>query len=312
MESHSGASTDLLQWLGVQDQIYWPALWGHWMHLSIWKWEIMCCLFFSLSVGCLCLSSLSRVQLISISISSFTHRWHALLSLSFFPRKPSEIYTQAYCSGVLHALLPVKCCLQCRQSPPLCRSVVQLPLEICTVPAVSRGRQEGRVREEKRWRERQKVWREWEMREGARRRRRRWREGMRWEAGVRDGKGSRTKGRVGVVGSEYQRGTSVEGAGEEMRGKVNIGALVSSNLLLFINFTSLIHRFLQRKPSSLAQPPPPLAYLLFSSANPPVSSCLNPFRLFSHPPLQPVTSFAQFPFPSLSPATPFISSLMQH
>lgn len=77
---------------------------------------------------------------------------------------------------------------------------------------------------------------------------------------MRDGKGSRTKGRVGVVGSEYQRGTSVEGAGEEMRGNINIGMLVSSNLLLFINFTSLIDRFLQRKPSSLAQHPPSLIF----------------------------------------------------
>lgn len=60
-------------------------------------------------------------------------------------------------------------------------------------------------------------------------------------AGVRDWKGSRTKGRVGVVGSDYQRGTSMDSTGEEMRGTVNIGVLVSSNPLLFINFTSLIH-----------------------------------------------------------------------
>lgn len=39
-------------------------------------------------------------------------------------------------------------------------------------------------------------------------------------AGVRDWKGSRTKGRVkrGAVGIEYQRGTWLEGTEEEMRG----------------------------------------------------------------------------------------------
>lgn len=56
------------------------------------------------------------------------------------PSQSPEKGTQKYCSSVLCSLPPVKCCLQCQQSPHLCRSVVQLPREMCTVPAVSRGR----------------------------------------------------------------------------------------------------------------------------------------------------------------------------
>lgn len=58
-------------------------------------------------------------------------------------------------------------------------------------------------------------------------------------AGVRDWKGSGTKGKVGVTGRDYQTGGGASwSTGEEMRGTVNIGVLVSSNPLLFISFTS--------------------------------------------------------------------------
>lgn len=71
------------------------------------------------------------------------------------------------------------------------------------------------------------------MREGARRRRRRKRKRRRKR---------RRRGAKGRKGSGEVRLSWVEGSGGEMRGeKVNIAALVSSSVLLFINFTPSIH-----------------------------------------------------------------------
>lgn len=104
----------------------------------------------------------------------------------------------------------------------------------------------------------------------------------------------------------YWTGGASWSTGEEMRGTVNIGALVSSNPLLFISFTSLIHRFLRRKPSCLTRPCPRLSSLFFCQS--PRSFLPQSFPSLLSP-LQPVTPFAQFP--SLSPTSPFISYLMQ-
>lgn len=61
------------------------------------------------------------------------------------------------------------------------------------------------------------------MREGVRRSRRRrwrrWREGTRGEPGERlESQQNEGESKRGVVGIEYQRGTWLEGTGEEMRG----------------------------------------------------------------------------------------------
>lgn len=64
-------------------------------------------------------------RLISISISSFTHRQHALLSLSFPIASPVKFtHRRTACTAAGKA----KCCLQCQKSPvlmPICRTVAQ-------------------------------------------------------------------------------------------------------------------------------------------------------------------------------------------
>lgn len=66
---------------------------------------------FSISVGCL----VSLLFQLSIADIHFNQLFHPQVTCSVqvivFPlHKPSEIYTQAYCSSELHVLLPAKRC----------------------------------------------------------------------------------------------------------------------------------------------------------------------------------------------------------
>lgn len=60
----------------------------------------------------------SLSQLNSVADIHFNQLFHPQVTCSVqfitLPHKPCEIYAQAYCSSVLPALLPVKCCLQCQ------------------------------------------------------------------------------------------------------------------------------------------------------------------------------------------------------
>lgn len=112
------------------------------------------------------------------------------------------------------------------------------------------------------------------MRDGVRNRR--WRESMRGKPGERL-KRKQNKGESKKEEAE----TKYRGGGGDERNRVNICVLVFSSPLVFINFTSLIHRLLHRKPSSLAQSPfACLSFLLpiplFLLASNPSASSLTP------------------------------------
>lgn len=92
------------------------------------------------------------------------------------------------------------------------------------------------------------------------------------------------------------------------RNRVNICVLVFSSPLAFINFTSLIHRLLHRKPSSLAQSPfACLSFLLpiplFLRASNPSASSLTPATCDFLCIVSSSLSFPHLPFHHLFDAT---------
>lgn len=146
----------------VQDQIYWPALPGHRMHLSGWKKGNNVLFVFSFDVCGLfgeSLPSLSAefLQLISISISSFHPQVTHSVHLSPPPPLPSlslsEIYTQAYTAAVHYMQSPPPLFL----SPWMCRTVA-LRDPYCTSCEVRQTGREGGGEEV--MRETEGVWRE--------------------------------------------------------------------------------------------------------------------------------------------------------